>query len=72
MKNADVTPLVPSQDVFQISLQQDGAREVEEVDANPPGKGEKPPPSPALADWKTWTYAEYFTDCKKVVVGAQP
>ena len=37
----------------------------EDIDPNPPAKGEKPPPSGELDTWKTWTYQSYFDDCKK-------
>ena len=43
---------------------------VEEVDPNPGPKDDSSwKKSAPLAEWKTWSYAEYYADCRKAAAG---
>ena len=63
--NAPRTLVEVFQEAVELYKDHPGLK-VEDIDPNPPAKGEKPPASVALADWKTWSYQQYFEDCKTV------
>ena len=42
---------------------------IEDIDMTAPGKGETAPEGQPLDAWRTWSYSDYYNDCKAAAAG---